>query len=352
MNGLFERNNHSNSAISFSEVKPEFLPTIRTVFTHYDLSAPSEIVQVKELELNSNNFKVTTANSTTLLRKQISNNRADKVVLEIKLLEFLLSQGVRVSTPLRTRAGELFVEANEHLFCAYKFIHGVHYAGSFTELKEAASEIAKLHMALKLAPFQDEIRSCFTFLTNPLSTTILDQIAEHVGDSSETDLLYKEHAELIRSSLADAARIEPLIEAHKQIIHGDLHPHNFLFEHSELKAILDLGEMRYGATLEDIAFSLHRLSRQLVITLGLHSKAEIQACILECVDLYLEAYSSINNAINSDAKAYLPTLIKRTALKKIFTILNANYLENNTRWNFDLRKHLNSLKEASFYEQN
>ena len=346
----FQPNNHSKSAIEYGPVQKETEDELRKILKdHYAIAGVKSIEQVKELEMNSNNFKIVHDGGKVLLRKNISNNAADKVMLEHRLLEYCNQHSLKVPNAILTKNGNIFAEHGGALYTAYTFLEGNHYAGSIKELREAAEEIAKLHIALRDLPFKEDIGKKFSMLTNSYDLGLLSRLHESAKDGTDFGRLLLDNHAFIERNTKEVLKKLPELNKNLQIIHGDLHPHNFIFGNESLRSILDFGEMREGPLLEDIAYSAYRLIRQYVVNNSI-SGAKLKDAISEAMSVYLENYTKHNSVSKSDTEL-ISTMIKHIALKKVFFILSKNYLEMNTKWNFDLPKHINSLREAEYFER-
>lgn len=341
---LFQPSIHSKYQITFSQV--ELTANLKNVAAAFGCEDIKKIEQVQERELNSNNFKIS-GSKTILLRKNISNNKQSKIELEYKLLNWLLEQKIKVPRPLLTNEANVFASDGTNFYTAYEFIAGDHYRGNFSELEQAACEISKLHHALKVLPFKQLIESEFQFLTNIYKLDFLEKVKQQKSDSAEIDLLLQTNYELIETATLECTE-KIKLEKNLQLIHGDLHPHNFIFETPNLQAIIDFGEMRLGPIFEDIAYAAYRLTRRIVVDLMQQQVSEnkILATISEAKQVFASAYSHTEKIEDWNT---LHLMIKHIALKKIYFILSQHYLNNNSRWNFDLAAHINSLREANYF---
>ena len=110
--------------------------------------------------------------------------------------------------------------------------------------------------------------------------------------------------------------------------HYDLHPHNLIFKEDELVALVDLESVLRIQKEVCESFALYKLGRK-SISKGL---------------LSLDEFKEIANQKGFSLQELKP-FIQAEILRRLLLILDLHFVRNNSRWNADFPKHLNSLKE-------
>lgn len=346
----FDPFNHGTTTINYERVPDErFVELSRVLAEGWAISNIQSIEQVNEAEKYSNNFRISAPQGTFLL-KESHVNLAMLQELVNRTIQFLESQAAAVAHLLPTIDDQTFSQQGSKPYCLYNFIDGEHFDGSREEIREAAISLAYLHKALQNLPFVSEILGQKgSFLTHDRNQLLaLLALAEQKGPQDDFENVVLIHTEEFReaSSGIDFAALESLPT---QVIHQDLHPHNLMFDKDgKFRAFLDFDTLTISQRARDVAYAMHRLAR----TYGqmTERKKDVGVDIRDRAQVFLDVYLSMNDLTEPEIRA-LPTLIAdHTLIKIITTHLQQHYLEDDTKWDFDLPKKIAVLREARLFE--
>ncbi len=350
---LFLPNNHSDPHIRYRPITPEVKQSLLPAMTAFGWPESTIVQELDRPQLNSRNFRVTTPSGEWLMRQSLSPHSRERARLEHAVMRHCQQLGVATPLPLLTLEGDPFLltgpEPSPSVFTVAEFVSGQHYSGTADELKSAAREIAKLSKALASFPGVNDVSVLFTFLTAAYSAELLESLGRLATDDSPLAQSFQHNRALIAESVKFVSEHLPHDGLATQLLHGDLHPHNFLMSQGHVCAILDYGEMRFGPQIEDLAYSLYRLVRQSIVHERLAKHQELGDTLHYLSAMFLSEYSSINSISASD-QSLISVMIKHIALKKIFHVLTSHYLHGNPRWDSDFEKHLIALHEANYFE--
>lgn len=348
---LFAANNHSAFEIAFRPAEA----TLRQVLSaalkeRYPIQSvdAESIVQVNEAEQASNNFRVEAVGEdgqprVLLIRKNILLAGEDDVLFSVKTLSFLRERGLSVPQLITTRSGSFFAEFEGSRWQVFDFIEGNHYAGQAAELVAAAQGFATLHRTLADFPYREELqrrRAAF----QPFTLDGLEKVlAAAARNQDELDATLLGYAPELRAFTVRSEQFR-VSGARKQVVHGDLHPHNTIFADGQLRAILDFDLLQYGELLRDVGFAAHRFSRQHAVCVG--GGAEQAAVGFQ---RFLKAYRE-EYPLSDDEVRSLPFFMLDELLRRIVTDFSRYYFEGIARFaNIrELDKKVTLLREADY----
>ena len=140
--------------------------------------------------------------------------------------------------------------------------------------------------------------------------------AIHLPGYNAFERMVFERRTRIQEEIDRISRAFSTVYLSEAIIHGDVHPQNFLFRCGHLAAVLDFGVMCLADRWYDIAMALHRLVRQYVV----HQKKPWQETLKEGIRIFIEAYASVN-PLNRQQIDLLPLFAKAHLLRKWIKML-------------------------------
>lgn len=348
---IFKPNNHSKWQISWNPVSNLTLEeTHNVLLIGYGISNITEVRQIDEWEKMSNNFKIVlgTENGSKkfLLRKNISIKSAESLELMENLSAFLRDQaGVPTPQILKTGNGSLFFYHQEFFYQLFEFIEGSHFRGLEEELTDFAGNLARIHTALAHFPFIEEIKSRGGVkVINPWNIDGWGKIFSYSQrGSTEIDLAVASTQDIILKT-ATCVRAKPPKNTRKQVIKGDQHPLNTLYENGRLVALLDFADAEFGELIKDIGNACHRFVRQFVVFQG----GDWQKTLPRGLDIFFSHYQSIN-PLTEEEKALIPLAILDGLLQKTYSRLYKYYMTSESEIYNDiaeLKKQLELLQEA------
>lgn len=355
---LFGPNNHSQYKIIYRPLdKQNQLKIADLVLNHYSVKEvkKNSIKQVCEKEAASNNFQIKTLRldgsvRTMLLRKNILITSKSSTDLLEKTILFLKNKGVIAPEFIKTKKGNTHFRKNGYIWQAYKFIEGNHYRGSRKELISVAKGIALLHKIFKKYPYIKNLKKRSKILP-PWKIKELIGILEMASRRRKTDIdniFLKNSSYLEKIGKRTHEQFGKIKKSRCQVIHGDLHPHNTIFENERLKALLDFEFIQESELLRDIGFAAHRFARQYAV----YHKGSVKKAN-EGFNLFLKNYTKINKLSDKELQQ-LPIFIKDEILRRIVKDFYPLYFKG---WILyasreELIKKINLLKEAETFSCN
>ena len=347
--GLFEPNNHSVWQISYQPVDSGVRTSIRqSLLENFSLSdvLVEQIEQVGEAEQASNNFKVQVVlpngeEITWLVRKHILlSNESEAVFLE-KTLSFLKEKKIPVPTIIPLKTGQLHFALGGAIWQVFAFEGGNHYRGEKKELAAIALGLAHLHQALESFPYQEELSAKRPALT-PFSEEALKVILKQAQkNEDDIDQSFIEHTDVLYRATSFLGEFTA-VSVSRQILHGDMHPHNTLFNDGALRAILDFDMMQEGERVREVAFAAHRFARQYAVFAQSGPEGA-----REGFGVFVEVYDKVN-ALSNDEHHMLSYYLVEELLRRITTDFSRYYFEGITRYatQKELLKKVMLLQEA------
>lgn len=145
------------------------------------------------------------------------------------------------------------LKVNEHIYELFQFVSGARYDGSKQATIDAGRQMARFHSSLGdfdyefLRPLRGGFHGSATVRSH-LKTIGSNRNARGRGMGETAD-------ELMGLYNSAAVRVNGLgfDEWAEQIIHGDWHPGNMLFESSKIAAVLDFDSVRIAPVVMDLA---------------------------------------------------------------------------------------------------
>lgn len=311
-----------------------------------------KIEQYGGLEVNSNNFKVTTSNSLFLIKRvQSSSEKLKEFSKFIGCARYLKQSGCPVPNFISYRSNQVIYEGcNGFFWVTMNVISGDHSLSGFDVPQNLGFEIGKLYRTLKAAPpkFRSLKKWLYCTPKDSVNYQTLLQNSEVINDkfSKKYYDLFQENKDLVEKAWKECLlKKEALINEQNNIIHGDLHPHNILMRNTKLSAFLDFESIVSAPLNVGIAFSTFKLLRQYIVEEGTDA-------LPRAVDYF---NLSLTHELGIESLSYndLAFFAKAEVLRRIGNILDLSINEDNIAWNNVLPIQINSLREIDFlFKQN
>ena len=327
---LFGPNSHSNFKISWKPVSNDEKKVIKNVLLeHYEISKLEKVSQIDAWEIRSSNFRVIHKNrsglSSVLLRKNIQHSTSEALIAIDKITEAVAEAGLPTSRTVPGKDGAVFADDSGVLWQLFKFIKGQYYRGTKEELKKAAAAIASLHKVLSSLSLYARTESSDWVL--PIIRDFEPFFKKARSQPGKLNAAVVKNQELLTSRVKILANNSSVIKnSGTQIIHADLHPHNFLFHKGKLSAVLDFGDIRSGFRAADVASACHRLVRQYVVFSG----RPWQDVLKEGLRVFLNQYQSIY-PLPKEEFGLLPYFMELALLRKVKGNLS-KYYQKKPEW--------------------
>lgn len=348
----FLPNNHSNFSIHWKKVPGPTRTRIAFLVLKkyaFDRVHENEIHQVGEWEQMSNNFRVAVEiageKRYILFRKHLELN--DKKTIDIldAVISYIGGMGIPAPRIIPTKYEEksFFFEGN--YYTAYEFIRGSHFRGTKRELIALAHALARLHRALAGIPYEAAVRRRKKLLP-PWTKKQWDLIFKEASrNRTVIDKAILNSRALIISAMAEAQKVRQA-KLKKQVVHGDLHPQNTIFENGEIKAFLDFENAIWAERIRDVANAMHRFVRQYIIYKGGYWKK----LLAEGVFLFLETYKK-TLPLEREEEKLISAVIMDELLRKLSKDISKHYFSGESGFleKGELEKKLMLLREAHYF---
>lgn len=353
---LFCPNNHSKWIVEYRPINTDLRAELKCVIDNYysqlfDFDSIRNIEQVDEVEVNSNNFRITVEKNgywnRYLLRRFPVNRVTNNILATYEIAEYLKSGGLKVPTVILSKNNEKLVWQNGVAWSLFEFLSDTHYRGTVDELKSAGREIGKLNRLLDIIPNKEQIRTLVVFPENYTDARkyseeiwfdIFDKANDKKDEFSEKLLSMKPLIMgYVNQNVSDLYAHLP-----KQLVHFDLHPHNLLADGEKIVAILDFDSVRYLEKIRTVAFAVHRLVRQCILFNHL-PMAEVR----KLSDIFIGEYLR-EDTLTQEEIVSIPHFIRNEALCR-FSYVTKNVYRNGSKWECDFNKQILSLAESVYF---
>lgn len=232
------------------------------VLSHYDIGI---VHKVQALSVGNRRAPkvIVTADKGTFLLKRRPKGRDDleKVGFAHAVQKHLASKAFPVPSLLETMDERVTAfNMDNHVYEVFRFVEGLRYDGSLEATREAGRQLAVFHKDLADFKGRDE--------PSPLCFHDADLVRRHLkllGSDRRTEAARRMQAvaeELLLRYDKSCVRVNQLgFRAWKhQVVHGDWHPGNLLFEGRKVVAVVDFDSIRYSPAVTDLANGMLQFS--------------------------------------------------------------------------------------------
>ncbi len=298
--------------------------------------------QSDALGINSNNFRLNTAEGDFVLKRWSDQAVKQDVRHTLAIMDWLASQEMPVPAPLKLEQDSFTLSTDSGIWTLFPFVEGAYFSGAGDELHAAAEVTGRLMETLTLLPF--------TCVPNrgPSQLAVADgELLGHVQDlSSRWDALFGvELADLLALSwpllIDEWANLNSttLATGRIQAAHFDLHPHNLLVHAGEVVAVLDFEACKVMPVGFALAFAALKQCRQAMTLAPSPSDPRSVG----------SSYANHLLGVCPDARelvSHFGDLAVAETLRRICTILRLNLERGEKKWNKVLRVQIAHLSEA------
>ncbi|MDD3392187.1 MAG: phosphotransferase [Bacilli bacterium] len=261
---------------------------INKICALYDLI----IISYKKASNNHDSYKIIANDNKIYYLKEIP--RVDIVNRQEQIIDELKKYNIKTYKIIKTKTGENFIKYMNKKYILINDIEGIKYTNkdlsNYKILKECARLLALLHMALKNASL-DNIKK---FDVNEIIELYIYKQRQFIK-KNKLDSIMK----IVENEIVTLSRNKPL---NSQLIHGDFHIGNLLFNNDCADIILDFDLAINGNVYFDIAYFIQRFLKE---------KDKIQ--------LFLDEYKYNNpNLVKEEEKIYLYLLVTELIVMNYF----------------------------------
>ncbi len=161
--------------------------------------------------------------------------------------------------PARDEFGTILHLSN-NIYELFKFVGGSRYCGSSEETIDTGRQLAKFHLYLSTFKFEWEPLKA-SFHNSTMVRRHLKTIASDISQSSERKV-HRCGEELMTLYNSSSVQVNQLgfDEWPQQVVHGDWHPGNMLFDKNKLAAVLDFDSVKIAQPVTDLANAMLQFS--------------------------------------------------------------------------------------------
>jgi len=210
---------------------------------------------------SSPKWVVTTPRGQFVLKRRApGRDRADRLAFSHAFMEAAVEAGVPVAAPLRSRGGSTFEIVDGAVFELFSRASGGRWTRTPEEAMQAGEALGRLHaVGLEMAwhgPVQ-----AGSFHASLAVVEALRRVPDAVrGADPNTDA--GEMGEIVAALGEHYRRASAMVEdggigtMDSQVVHGDFHPGNLLFDRQRLSAVIDFDAARLEPAVMDFANGL------------------------------------------------------------------------------------------------
>lgn len=235
---------------------------LRQVISHYELG---EVYETKALTAgNSRAAKVViiAENGKFLLkRRPKGKDNLYHAAFSHSVQKFLAKQNFPVTELIPTkRDNKTILQLDSHIYENFRFVSGGRYKGTRTQTIRAGENLGLLHKYLKdFAHEFDPLKGSFhdsssvrRHLKSVLSQKSCRKNRRLRGNINNLAKLYNDSSANVNQLGFESWDM--------QIVHGDWHPGNMLFDGDKLTAVLDFDSVKFAPAVTDIANGILQFS--------------------------------------------------------------------------------------------
>jgi Ser/Thr protein kinase RdoA (MazF antagonist) len=232
------------------------------ILSHYDIGKIRKVMRLVGGSSRAPKIVVTTGRGRFLLKRRFQGKDDVYRVAFAHAVQLHLAKKYFPIAPLVTTRDEVgtLLQLRGNIYELFKFVGGVRYKGSAEETIDTGRQLAKFHQYLAHFKFEwQPLKASFHD-----STTVrghLKTVSTKNSQSGDKRLL-ETGERLMRLYNASSVRVNELgfDTWPEQVVHGDWHPGNMLFDKGKLVALLDFDSVKIAQPITDLANSMLQFS--------------------------------------------------------------------------------------------
>ena len=335
----------------FSSTRPEWtrgsmnsFPGLNTLVNYLPAGFNSERPLIEYsggLEINSNNLKLSVNGKSILLKRWSKSAEKNHVERVLGTMNWLANSEIPVPRPIKFSGGSYLLQHEGYYWSCYPFVDGEYFSGRGNQITSVALITAKLTDALSKLPSHLIPDKGPVHLTDEDDFTLtkiegLHNKWEGFFGTEYTKLL--EESWVVLTHNWHRIRNMGANPGPETAVHFDLHPHNMIFNDSQLTAVFDFESCKVMPVGYALAFAGLKQCRQNIAFHGDASLARATGRIyLNILSSELQIYKPL---VNNFCDLALAEIIRRICI-----IFRLN-ISGNKEWNRVLPVQLAHLYEA------
>lgn len=351
MGGLFKADIFSVSRPIFSPVPEHTDRVIRDVSRIFYPGSMSSIDRIEQFggnEINSNNFKLQTADGSYLLKRLPEKTDVQLRRRQLSLMIWLNEKGGAVPRVVRNKSGEGIVASQDGShWCLFDFVDGDFFKGGEQELLSTAFEIGRLQRALSTLPDSLKLPKKWDYGTASDAEAFR---AASAGKQEWPKIFGKETSVFLSENWDLVLRVsQELEEKNTQIqsapvgmCHCDLHPHNILMNNGKLSAFIDFESFTLMPVSASLGYAGYKLIKQHTVSQGFSETFPDR--IFDAAQRFLNGVHEGGGSASFDLETFR-LLALAELFRRLLIVFRLNFVEGNNEWNHVLPMHLAGLGE-------
>ncbi len=332
------------------------------VLSRYDIGKIRKITRLVGGRGNAPKIVITTARGKFLLKRRSQDqDEVYRVAFAHAVQSQLAKQGFPVAplVAVRDEFGTI-LQLSSNVYELFKFVGGIRYPGTAEATIDTGRQLAKFHQCLTDFKFEWEPLKA-SFHNSTMVRRHLKTIASDISRSSESKV-HRCGEELM--SLYNSASVQVNTLGFDswptQVVHGDWHPGNMLFDKDKIVAVFDFDSVKLAQPVTDLANAMLQFS-----LVGYHPNPADwpdyldQAKLVQLFEGYREIIKLEKDHIESLPDLMVETMIAEAVLPIAATGFFGNLkgtdflnmIVRKARWINDNRKTLTVALESSKRQQ-
>ncbi|MGA2171440.1 MAG: phosphotransferase [Sedimentisphaerales bacterium] len=287
------------------------------VLSHYDIGKIRKVMRLVGGSKRAPKIVVTTTQGRFLLKRRFQGRDDIYRVAFAHAVQMHLSKRYFPIAPLVTTRDEVgtSLQLRGSIYELFKFVGGLRYKGSAEETIDTGRQLAKFHQYLRNFEFEWEpLKASFHD-----STTVRGHLKTVASNSSPgaARRLQEAGENLMALYNSSSVRVNQMgfDSWPEQVVHGDWHPGNMLFDKGKLVAVLDFDSVKIAPPITDLANAMLQFS-----IVGYHPNPADwpdyldQAKLVQVLEGYREVIDLDKNHIDSLLDLMIETMIAEAVL--------------------------------------
>jgi len=224
---------------------------LSAVLSQYPLQELISIQAIETSKRNDNFVVEDSAGCRYVLRRFRRNSQEVRVRFQLAFQQHLLDSGFPTPAIMKTVAGDVLVDMDDHYWAAFTFIEGEEFNHSIEQVVEAARRLAQFHnVADSFA--QQEVVVAFNRMPDwwaraDEEVSELQKFFAGIDIENELDCIREYVTQLTKEWPAEKNSF-----LRQTWEHGDYHGRNMVFVGNEMHALFDFDVVHRGPRIEDI----------------------------------------------------------------------------------------------------